>query len=73
MSTRYSQGDVGWQKTGKEDWKSEDQFLRNSCPRGQTEVVTRKGNGTKTGRNGSMFSRLCTDRRVKDSHWAECP
>lgn len=34
-----------------------------------TEVVTREGNGTMTGKNGSTFSRLYTDRRVKDSHW----
>lgn len=34
-----------------------------------TQVVTREGNETMTWKNGSMFSRLYTDRRVKDSHW----
>lgn len=32
-------------------------------------VVTREGNGAKTGRSGSLFSRLYADGRVKDSHW----
>ena len=34
-----------------------------------TQVVTREENENMTWKNGSMFSRLYTDRRVKDSQW----
>lgn len=32
-------------------------------------VVTTEGDGAKTGRHGSMFSRLCAEGDMKDSHW----
>lgn len=38
-----------------------------------TEMVTREGNGTKIGKNGSMFSRLYTDGRVEGLSLDECP